>query len=205
MKKEMSRTQRRRQAKIRKMLLSLSMVLVLALAAVGGTIAWLTDETDTVTNVFTVGNIDIDLAETKTNFKMIPGEEIEKDPKVTVKGGSENAWVFVEVEEANRLDYFISYSIDAGWQELKDADGNTVAGVYYREYAAQTDNLTWDVLTGNKVTVKNSVTKDDMDALQATTSPAPAPTLSFTAYAIQKDGFADAAAAWAELNAPAGN
>ena len=39
-----------------------ALVLVLC-CAVGGTLAWLTDTTDPVTNTFTVGDIDIDLTE----------------------------------------------------------------------------------------------------------------------------------------------
>ena len=46
------------------------------------------------------------------------------------------------------------------------------------------------VLNGNKVTVSNSLTKEDITNITQ-------PKLTFTAYAVQKDGMADAAAAWA--------
>ena len=72
---------RARKSLSRKALVVLSLMMVLAVAAVGGTIAWLTDSTDAVTNTFTVGNINIDLTETKNlDLKMVPGNTITKDP-----------------------------------------------------------------------------------------------------------------------------
>ena len=193
MKKEMSRTQRRRQAKIRKMLLSLSMVLVLALAAVGGTIAWLTDETGTVTNTFTVGNIDIELEETGTDkdgnksYKMVPGTELEKDPTVTVKAGSEAAYVFVKVVKSANYDSYISSEIDEAWTLLETSE-DKLTSIYYLEQAALTaDNaadVEYEVLKDSTVTVRDGVTKEMMDAI---TNGAAKPTIAFTAYAIQSD------------------
>ena len=85
--------------KKRTLALILALVLVFG-AAVGGTIAYLTDTTDPVTNTFTVGNIDITLAETKDDFKMVPGCDIAKDPKVTVTANSEDCWLFVKIDES---------------------------------------------------------------------------------------------------------
>ena len=66
----------------------LALVLVIC-CAVGGVLAWLTDTTDSITNTFTVGNVKIDLAESKNlDLKMVPGQTIKKDPKVTVKANS---------------------------------------------------------------------------------------------------------------------
>ena len=60
---------------------------------VGGTVAWLTTKTEAVVNTFTVGDINITLTETPKDFKMVPGNTISKDPKVTVKDGSEASWI----------------------------------------------------------------------------------------------------------------
>lgn len=83
-------------------------------ATVGGTLAWLTDKTEAVTNTFVVGDIDIDLDESKLNdgalvtgtrvmsndnYKILPGNNQPKDPVVTVEKGSEACWLFVEVTE----------------------------------------------------------------------------------------------------------
>ena len=173
------------------LIVALAVMLVVG-CAVGGTLAWLTDTTGPVVNTFTVGNIDIDLAETTTDYKMVPGATISKDPKVTVKSGSEACWLFVRVTESDNLGSFISYTVDSNWTALSG-----VSGVYYREVAAATSDVEFNVLTNNQVTVKNSVTKDMMDAI--TNQSATDPTLTFKAYAVQKAGFDTAADAWAEV------
>ena len=169
--------------------LLLALVLVFG-AAIGGTIAYLMDTTAKIDNVFTVGKVDIDLTETEREYKMTPGQPLDKDPTVTVKANSEACWVFVKVEKTNNPDTYLDYEIDEAWTPLTD-----VEGVYYIEQAATTAEVPYAVLAGNTVTVKEGVTNAMMDT--ANENP---PKLSFTAYAIQKAGFADAAAAWTELN-----
>ena len=166
-------------------------IAVIICCAVGGTFAWLTTQTGEVRNTFTIGNIDITLAETTSDFKMIPGESIAKDPVVTVKANSEACWLFVKVTESDNLDDFITYTVDSGWTALTG-----VSGVYYREVAAVSADTSFDVLTGNAVTVKDTVTKTMMDALTDNTLP----TLTFKAYAIQKSGFDTVEAAWAKVS-----
>ncbi|MGM9639957.1 MAG: hypothetical protein ACI3V3_01160 [Faecousia sp.] len=181
----------------------LVLALVLALGCViGGTIAWLTAQTAPVVNTFTVGDINITLAETKTDFKMVPGNTIEKDPKVTVKADSEACWLFVKIEESTNLDDFISYSVATGWTPLTGVDG-----VYYREVAATTADTSFDVLTNNQVTVKDTVTKEmmnafdtDKDGVLSDAEKAALPTLTFTAYAVQMDNVTSATEAWAKVN-----
>ena len=95
---------------------------------VGGTLAWLTDQTDEVKNTFTVGDINIGLTETTADYKMVPGNTIAKDPTVTVKANSEACWLFVQVTESTDLKDFITYAIAEGWTALPGVDG-----VYYRE------------------------------------------------------------------------
>ena len=167
-------------------------IAVIICCAVGGTFAWLTTQTGEVRNTFTIGNIDITLAETTSAFKMIPGETIAKDPVVTVKANSEACWLFVKVTESDNLDDFITYTVDSGWTALTG-----VSGVYYREVAAVSADTSFDVLTGNAVTVKDTVTKTMMDALTENTLP----TLTFKAYAVQKAGSASATEAWAKVSA----
>ena len=169
---------RARKSLSRKALVVLSLMMVLVLGAVGGTLAWLTATTGPVTNTFTTSDIDITLAETKTDFKMVPGYTIEKDPKVTVKGGSEKCYLFVKVEKSSNLDSFISYTIANDWTELTAG-----SGIYYRVVDTSTSDQTFSVLTDNKVTVKDGVTKEMMNGLNATD--AVQPTLTFTAYATQ--------------------
>lgn len=169
-------------------IMALALVLVFAVA-VGGVVAWLTDKTAPVKNTFTVGDINIKLEETTTAYKMVPGNNIAKNPTVTVKAGSEACWLFVEVEKSANFDNFMTYAMAGGWTAL---DGQN--GVYYREVTATTADTSFGVLAGDKVTVKTDVTKSDLNALTETTYP----TLTFTAYAVQKDNMKDVATAWAE-------
>lgn len=181
---------------------SIAVVLALVLlvcCAVGGVLAWLTDTTGPVVNTFTVGNVDITLAETKSDFKMVPGQTIDKDPKVTVLGGSEACWLFVEVNESTdpKLTDYITYTVDSGWTK---GDGTNIpANVYYREVSASDDDKPFYVLTDNQVTVQDTVTKTMMDSISGEN--APKPTLTFTAYACQSAGVTSAADAWAKVGA----
>lgn len=185
------------RAKARRALLTLSLVLVMMVVAVGGTIAWLTDKTEEVVNTFAPTNIDIELDESDDlDLDMVPGTTITKDPEVTVKAGSEAAWLFVKLDKsANYSTYLEDYEIAEGWTQLKDDDNKDVAGVYYREVTASAANQTFEVLKDNKVTVKEDVTNAQM-ALIAEESARP--TLTITAYAVQKDGVTSAYAAWAK-------
>lgn len=177
----------------KKLMTVLALVLVVAMS-VAGTIAFLTDTTDPITNTFTVGNIDIGLAETTTDFKMVPGCDIAKDPKVTVEANSEDCWLFVKIDESENLDSFISYAVADDWTQGDDTD--IPSNVWYRPVEASTADQTFSVLAGDKVTVNNNVTKGMMDGLEV--SGAIQPTLTFTACAVQADGFATASAAYAK-------
>lgn len=184
-------------------LMATSLVLVAALA-VGGTLAWLTAQTESITNTFTVGNVNISLTESEDlDLKMVPGQPIDKDPTVTVTANSEDSWVFVKIEESTNLGTFIDYDVASEWTALTG-----VTGVYYREYTSATTDTGYSVIgytneantfVANKVLVNDTVTKTDMDGLTQSTYP----TLTFTAYAIQKDGFNTANEAWnATFGAP---
>lgn len=176
---------------MKKKTLALVLALTLLVAGiVGGTLAWLTDQTAEVKNTFTVGDINIGLTETTADYKMVPGNTIAKDPTVTVKANSEACWLFVQVTESTSLKDFITYAIAEGWTALPGVDG-----VYYREVPASAADQTFSVLAGDAVTVKSDVTRTMLE-----TAKTDAPTLTFKAYAIQKDHFATADAAWAEVS-----
>ena len=88
---------------------SLALVLLLC-SVVNGSLALLIDKTDPVVNTFTYGDINIELHESDTkdgdendntnSYQMMPGMEIAKNPLVTVKANSENAWLFVKLEKS---------------------------------------------------------------------------------------------------------
>ena len=176
---------------MKKKTLALVLALTLLVAGVvGSTLAWLTDQTAEVKNTFTVGDINIGLTETTADYKMVPGNTIAKDPTVTVKANSEACWLFVKVTESTDLKDFITYAIAEGWTALPGVDG-----VYYREVPTSAADQTFSVLAGDAVTVKSDVTRTMLE-----TAKTDAPTLTFQAYAIQKDHFATADAAWAEVS-----
>lgn len=101
------------KTKSKALLLTLCAVLLIA-ASVLGTMAYLTS-TDTVTNTFTVGKVEIKLDETDVtnptgprvtanSYKLMPGTTYTKDPTVTVKAGSEESYVRMKVTFNNATD-----------------------------------------------------------------------------------------------------
>lgn len=172
---------------------SVALLLAATLAVggvIGGSLAWLADDTQAVVNTFTTSDIEVTLAETTSDFQMVPGHTISKDPKVTVTATSEACYLFVKVDESTNLDDYIKYEIDSAWTALESVDG-----VYYMEIEDESKkgvpysilgsgsatfedvNYSWTI---DEVLVKPTVTKTMMEDL--TTNK---PTLTFTAYAVQ--------------------
>ena len=173
---------------MKKKTLALFWALALVLGGViGGTMAWLTDETPGIVNTFTDSDIEITLTETgaennANSYKMVPGYTISKDPKVKVLKGSEKCYLFVKLEKSENFDSFLTYEIATGWTQLTDAEGKNVDGVYYRTVEASDADQEFEVLANNQVTVKGEgVTKEMMNALTEQTYPK----LTVTAYASQ--------------------
>ena len=178
---------RNARRRTRNVLLIVSMMLVVAMASVGVTVAWLTDTTTTITNTFTSSDINIELAETTgTSYKMVPGATITKNPEATVKANSEACWLFVKLEKSANFDSFMEYKIAEGWTAVPET-----TGVYYRAVgtspAVIAADQSFDVLLNDTVTVKSTVTKAQMNALAS----ADYPTLKVTAYAVQQLGFTE--------------
>ncbi len=180
---------------MKKVWISVAAIALVLCCAIGGTLAWLSTKTAPVVNTFTNGDINIKLAETTGNeYKMVPGNKIDKNPKVTVEKGSEACWLFVKVVESDNAKFsdFMTYEIADGWTALTGE-----AGVYYREVEeteTAAKNAEFAVLKDDQVTVKNEVTKTMLNELNAENYP----TLTFTAYAVQRANFETAADAWNE-------
>ena len=171
----------------------------LVVASVLGTMAYLTSQTETVTNTFTVGNVAITLDETDVTpmgvkdtdarvqgneYKLIPGHTYIKDPTVHVDENSETSWLFVKV--------------DNGISDL-EATGNTTI-------AEQMKAKGWTLVTGTtnvyayaqKVTAGQDIGVFDSFKIagDATVAGNADKTITIEAYAIQADGFTTAADAW---------
>lgn len=87
---------------MKKKIISLCLVIALVATAIAGaTLAYFTDVTETATNTFTAGNVDIELTEPdwdpNKDHNIMPGAKFDKTPTITVKDGSEDCYVFLDV------------------------------------------------------------------------------------------------------------
>ena len=109
---------------------------LLAVAVIGGTLAYFTDETQKVQNTFSVGNVKITLDEAKLDESgnatserteegndygvMMPGSSISKDPTVHVDKDSQDAWLFVKLDLSKYASLVMMYN------QLHDAPATTL-------------------------------------------------------------------------------
>lgn len=197
------------------LLVLLALVLVIG-CTVGGTLAWLTAETGTATNTFTVGDIGtLTLKEKETavgadgvtnNYTIVPGMDIAKDPMVsyTDKENAVDVYVFVKVgaegwtQEGNAYSVLgddnsalLSWSVDCnettGWKPVSAEYDD----VYYKVVAAGESLENVAVIAGNKITVSSAITEKNVSDIAKA-----AGDITFTAYAIQQAGFGTVADAW---------
>ena len=199
---------------------------LLVTATIFGTMAYLTS-TDEVVNTFTVGSVAIQLDEAKANtdgtlvegadrvdansYKLLPGHTYAKDPMVTVLSGSENSYIRMTVtvskaaeldaifdpQKANLLSIFNSYD-STNWiyqGETDDTTNNTrTYEFWYKDtVSALEEDVALDALF-DSITVPGEINNDQLKTIEGMT-------ITVNAYAIQADGFNDAAAAWAAFPA----
>lgn len=180
----------------KKTLIALLALVMLLASAAGGTVAWLQAGTREVKNTFTAGNVSIDLTETDTeldedddlrtnDYQMDIGAVIAKDPTVHVNAYSLDCWLFVRVDESENFADFMEYAIADGWTPMEGT-----AGLYCRPVDSKEEIQSFSVLLDDQVKVKDTVTYESLAAL----TPADYPTLTFTAYAVQRNEQVDATA-----------
>lgn len=190
----------------RKQLTIVLLMMLVSLVSAAATLAYLTAKTDTVTNIFTSGAVEIELTETANTdtdndgtadiwqVQMIPGKEYVKDPVVTVKDSTNvDCYLFVKFEENGNSATYIEYTSTIteanGWTQ---GDGNNIpANVWYRTVGRTDSVKSWHLLVDDKVTIRDSVTKNNM-------AEASAANLAYTAYAVQRDELT-VIQAWAEV------
>ena len=209
----------------KKILVACLCVALAVLTIAGTTLAYLTSK-DTVTNTFTVGNVQIKLDEAKANadgtlvegadrvktnsYKLIPGHTYNKDPMVTVLSGSESSYIKMTVTftKAAELDAIFAPT---------GADLTSIFNGYDSTnwiYKGNTEDTTANTRT-YEFWYKEAVAAPTADvALDALFDQIKAPDsltnsdlnnlkdlkITVNAYAIQADGFATAEAAWAAFN-----
>lgn len=199
---------------------------LLVTATIFGTMAYLTS-TDEVVNTFTVGSVAIQLDEAKANtdgtlvegadrvdansYKLLPGHTYAKDPMVTVLSGSENSYIRMTVtvskaaeldaifdpQKANLLSIFNGYD-STNWiyqGKTDDTTNNTrTYEFWYKDtVSALEEDVALDALF-DSITVPGEINNDQLKTIEGMT-------ITVNAYAIQADGFNDAAAAWAAFPA----
>lgn len=107
----------KRNAKVFAIVLAMVMLVTVSVVL---TYAYLTSQTATVNNAFTVGNVKITLDEAEVtpdgvkvdpenrvianDYHLIPGRSYSKDPTVHVDATSEDCWVFVQVKVEDSVD-----------------------------------------------------------------------------------------------------
>ena len=197
-----------------KIALTLVCAVLLVAASVMGTLAYLTAPTGTVTNTFSVGNVSFDTVNngldeadvdvygvketvsdgeggtkdaprvTANTYKLIPGHSYTKDPTVHIGADSEDAWLFVKVEN--------------GISEIEATGTTTIA--------AQMTAKGWTLVTGttNVYAYKETVSAgDDIVVFESFKLATDADVegyenaeITIQAGIVQAEGFTTAAAAW---------
>ena len=190
--------------------------LFLAVFAVGGTLAYLTDTTETATNTFTFGKVDITLTEptwTSTGqtaaADMVPGQQVDKDPTVALTSVSKDAFIFVKVTiptgtagNVANTELFTPGTLGSGWVEVTSTvltNAPTGTHVYaYGTTSAMTKVTKNDTVPAvfTKITANPNLTETEIGALTNR-----AADVVVNAYAIQADGLSSTAPAsvWGNL------
>ena len=106
-------------------------VAMLAIAIVGGTLAYFTDEHEQ-TNTFTMGKVDIELSEPNYDptengkLRVYPGQSYTKDPTITVASDSEDCYLVATVTISKRANLHALYANDT--TGVKQPWGLSLAG-----------------------------------------------------------------------------
>ena len=103
-------------------------VMLVAALVVGGTLAYFTDKTEAKKNTFTVGNVAIDLKEPSwkenESHTLLPGARYAKDPTITVKEGSQDAYVFLEINMNKYASLINLMGVDAYKNNIGGLEGD---------------------------------------------------------------------------------
>lgn len=169
-------------------------IALIALMAIPSMMAYFTDTTETKTNTFTVGNVDIELVDnfdTDDAANIVAGDVISKN--VTVKNiGASDAYVFIKVEEpTDKLYSDIDFSTgdEGAWTPLEGE-----AGVYY--YNTTLAKKGEEATTATSL-FTNVTFPTDLENKTGTFD------IKVTGYAVQAEEFENATAAWkATFGAP---
>jgi predicted ribosomally synthesized peptide with SipW-like signal peptide len=215
--------------KSKKTLMIVLCAVVLVVATVAGTLAYLTDR-ETVTNTFTVGDVQITLDEAKVNpdgtkvipeqrvksnsYHLIPGKTYVKDPTMTVEATSEESYVRmrVSVNKLSQLDaifapngadlksIFVGYD-ETVWEYVGETEENNTITYEFRYFETVKKADADQILPAlfTDINLPGFVTGDQLATLYV--SETDKLTITVVGDAIQAETFANANEAWAAFEA----
>lgn len=182
--------------KLRKSTIIATVVALVAVLMIAPTLAWLFSISEKVVNTFESGDISIVLDESPVDayghkvsgprvigntYNFVAGSEFDKDPTLTVKKGTINSYIFINVE--NKYSDVFSTNVDAQkWFKVAEADGNTLY-VYYSKISAPDIDIQLDPIF-TKVMVSEELTLDELHEIKETDEQQ---FINAQAYAIQAD------------------
>ena len=187
---------------------------LIVFAFVGTTLAWLAMQTGEVTNTFTVGDVNISLYEHTINnvthateaetilvddindqgtneYQFVHGLTIQKDPTVTVKGGSAACWLFVKIATSgnhfsgNDTDPIVKWKMADGWKQVDS--GNSY--FWYRKVEAADIDTDFPVFADNSVRINDIFSEAQFEKINSNPEQTN-PRLFIRAGAIQSDNIA---------------
>lgn len=125
-------------------------VMLVAALVVGGTLAYFTDKSDAKVNTFTMGNVGIDLTETKWDAKadhtLVPGKFYDKNPTITVDADSQDAYVFLKLDMNKYVSLINLMGVDAYKNNIGDLKGPYPGFVPFVKQLLDNDGLRETVL-----------------------------------------------------------
>lgn len=207
--------------KLRKVLIVALALVAVCITSVVGTLAYI-KSTDSVSNTFSIGNIEMKLDEAKVkadgtvdgttrvkanSYKLMPGATYTKDPTVTIGAGSEPCYVrvlvtvknYAKIETAFGLPTAsfkladIANSINSNWVLAKTTKGSGSITFEYR-YNGVVNATSETKLPAVFTSISIPGTVTDLTGLETVE-------INVVANAIQQSGFANADAAWAAFAA----
>lgn len=159
--------------KAKKTILIVAAMLLVAALSVGGTLAYLTSKTEVVKNTFTIGDVEITLAETSTvdeekgilageevkdendefvgfKYHILPGLKYDKEPVVTVVKGSEDCYVRAFITVSNSAEFDAIFA--ANQLTMADVLDFSTAWTAQRDTVVANNTRTYEVRYNEKVT-----------------------------------------------------
>ncbi len=173
--------------RLRLLILCISLLLCLTVGSTS-TGAWLYHEPTAEVVTLTGHNLVLNISNVAGDA-LIPGNSYTVKPYVTIPTSTTiNCYAFVKVSGSST---YFTYTVDTGiWTQYSD---NTA--YYYKEISASSSSQSFDILTGDKVTIPTSVTLSNASADRS---------MTVTACAVQRVGGITLAQAYTAANSVLG-